>query len=213
MHSIYQRFSNISALLSTCMLTLLGAISLTSLFFSADPKGTLAISSINVHPGRNQHFHSLNQEFSFIRFNVSAGEPSSVACSLYDRLMSTPDLSPLFNWNTKQLFLYLSAEFVSANGTQNEVVIWDRIVRRKEDAVINVTSKSKYVLRDMAKTFECVVLFVKSRDTGLIRFRNVSPANYTLKYNMMPYVGLLAFGDAARTDEPVPFPATQKRVS
>ena len=64
------------------------------------------------------------------------------------------DLTPLLNWNTKQLFLYVGAEFTSADGTQNEVVIWDRIVRRKEDAVINVSTKSKYVLRNMARTFE-----------------------------------------------------------
>ncbi|EJD00644.1 signal peptidase [Fomitiporia mediterranea MF3/22] len=178
MHSIYQRFSNISALLSTCMLALFGAISISSLLFTADPKGTLSISSINVHPGRNNHFHQRNHEFSFVRFNVSA------------------DLTPLFNWNTKQLFLYIGAEFTSADGTQNEVVIWDRIVRRKEDAVINVSSKSKYVLRDMARTFE-----------------KVSPANYTLKYNVMPYIGLLTYGEAARTNEPIAFPAAQKRVT
>lgn len=36
--------------------------------------------------------------------------------------------------------------------------------------------------------------------------RNVPPAQYTLKYNVMPYVGLLAWGEAARTSEPIPFP-------
>ncbi|KAL5480218.1 SPC3 [Sanghuangporus weigelae] len=178
MYSIYQRFSNISALLSTCMLILFGAISLSSLLFTADPKGTLAITSINVHPGRNNHFHQRNHEFSFIRFNASA------------------DLTPLFNWNTKQLFLYVGAEFTSADGTRNEVVIWDRIVRRKEDAVVSVAGKSKYVLRDIARTFE-----------------GVSSANYSLKYNVMPHIGLLTYGEAARTVESIPFPAAKKRVT
>ena len=68
--------------------------------------------------------------------------------------LPNPDLTSLFNWNTKQLFLYVGAGFTSADGTQNEIVIWDRVVRRKEDAIIKVSSKSKYVLRDMARTFE-----------------------------------------------------------
>ena len=29
--------------------------------------------------------------------------------------------------------------------------------------------------------------------------RNVSPAIFSLKYNVMPYVGLLTYGEAART--------------
>ncbi|KAH8116583.1 signal peptidase [Phellopilus nigrolimitatus] len=178
MHSAYQRFNNITALLSTCLLTLVGAISLSSLLFNADPKGTLGVGNIKIYTGRNDHFRTRDHEFSFLKFNVSA------------------DLTPLFDWNTKQLFLYLGAEFTSADGTQNEVVIWDRIVRRKEDAVINVNGKSKYILRDMAKTFE-----------------HASPAHYTLKYNVMPYVGVLTYGEAARTEDPVPFPAAERRVS
>ncbi|KAI5118588.1 hypothetical protein M0805_008678 [Coniferiporia weirii] len=178
MHSLYARFNNVTALLSTCLLALVGAISVTTIFFNADPKGAVGIGNIKVYSGSNLHFRQRNHEYSFVRFNVSA------------------DLTPLFNWNTKQLFLYLEAEFTSADGTQNEVVIWDRIVRRKEDAVINVEAKSKYVLRDMAKTFE-----------------NASAAHYTLKYNVMPHVGLLTYGEAGRTEEPVPFPAAQRRVS
>ena len=36
--------------------------------------------------------------------------------------------------------------------------------------------------------------------------RNIPPAHYSLKYNVMPYVGVLTYGEAARTSEPVPFP-------
>ncbi|PAV15083.1 signal peptidase [Pyrrhoderma noxium] len=179
MFSAYQRISNLSALLSTCLLCLVGAISVSSFFFSADPKGVLSISNVNVHPSQNTHYRQRNHEYGFARFNVSA------------------DLTSLFNWNTKQLFVYVQAEYTSADGTQNEIVIWDRIVRRKEDAFIKVSNgRPKYPLRDMARTF-----------------KNASPANYTLKYNLMPHVGVLTYGEAARTVEPVPFPAAQKRVS
>lgn len=44
MHSVYARFNNISATLSTCLMVLLGAIACTSLLFTADPKGDITAS-------------------------------------------------------------------------------------------------------------------------------------------------------------------------
>ena len=73
MFSAYQRISNLSALLSTCLLCLVGAISVSSFFFSADPKGVLSISNVNVHPSQNTHYRQRNHEYGFARFNVSAG--------------------------------------------------------------------------------------------------------------------------------------------
>lgn len=34
-------------------------------------------------------------------------------------IVSLTDLTPLFNWNTKQLFLYLGAEYTNAQGVCN----------------------------------------------------------------------------------------------
>lgn len=48
--------------------------------------------------------------------------------------------------------------------------------------------------------------------TDLLICRDVEPAHFTLKYNLMPYVGALTYGEAARTEEPVPFPAVQVHV-
>lgn len=89
-----------------------------------------------------------------------------------------PDFTPLFNWNTKQLFVYLEAEYTNGQGVSNllpgsidvmpleipssnwsflevnnTVVLWDRIVQRKEDAMIDVVQKDKYKLRDLSGSF------------------------------------------------------------
>jgi signal peptidase complex subunit 3 len=48
MHSIISRVNNVSALFSSCMMGLLVAIALSSLVFTADPKGDLEIASIKV---------------------------------------------------------------------------------------------------------------------------------------------------------------------
>lgn len=103
---------------------------------------------------------------------------------------------------------------------KNEVVIWDRIVRRKEDAQLSVTGRNKYAFRELSASFKCVLrLFSLSPprsvcERGISKAmlhlcRNAPPAHYSLKYNVMPYVGVLTYGEAARTSEPVPFPERQ----
>lgn len=39
------------------------------------------------------------------------------------RFDMTSDLTPLFNWNTKQLFLYLVAEYETQNNKVNQVSV------------------------------------------------------------------------------------------
>ncbi|CAL1705929.1 unnamed protein product [Somion occarium] len=174
MHTIYSRINNTSALLSTCLMCLVGAIAVSSYFMTTDPRGTIGVASIQVFPGNARRYVNKQQDFAFLHFNVSA------------------DLTPLFNWNTKQLFLYVSAEYTNPQGIRNDVVIWDKIVRRKEDANITITSRNKYTFRELSSTF-----------------RNIPPAHYSLKYNVMPYVGILTYGEAARTKEPVSFPESR----
>ena len=64
------------------------------------------------------------------------------------------DLSPLFNWNTKQLFLYVQAEYTNTQGTKNEVVIWDTIVRSKEEARLRLNGRNKYLFRNLGSSFK-----------------------------------------------------------
>ena len=52
---------------------------------------------------------------------------------------------------------------------RNEVVFWDRIVRRKEDSVITVSDKNKYAFREMSARFKYVhVRF--SRRASMLRY-------------------------------------------
>merc|ERR1719233_2757262 len=55
------------------------------------------------------------------------------------------DLNPLFNWNVKQLFLYLTAEYETPNNKLNQVVLWDKIILRGENALLDYRSmNTKY---------------------------------------------------------------------
>ncbi|KAI0798672.1 signal peptidase 22kDa subunit [Irpex lacteus] len=178
MHSTYARINNVTAFLSSCTMALLAAIALSSLLFTADPKGEIHVSPMQIYAGNTRRYMNKKQDVAFLNFNVTA------------------DLTPLFNWNTKQLFLYVQAEYTNAQGVQNEVVIWDKIVRSKEEADLALTGRNKYLFRNLGSSF-----------------KNVKPAHFSLKYNVMPYVGLLTYGEAARTVEPVPFPEKRSEVA
>ncbi|KAJ7906326.1 signal peptidase 22kDa subunit [Mycena leptocephala] len=170
MHTLYSRINNTSALLSSCVMGLLAAIALSSMmlqFFEAPLEGgSVVVNGVKVAHGKGRQY---KYEHATVNFQIDA------------------DLSPLFNWNTKQLFLYLDAEYKNAKGVQNAVVIWDRIVRRKEDAKIHFDGRQKYTFKDV---------------TG---FRD-SSATYTLRYNLMPHVGALVYGTAGSTNGSIPFP-------
>ena len=47
---------------------------------------------------------------------------------------------------------------------QNDIVIWDKIVRSKQDAVIHIQNlRNKYGMRDYLKTFEYVLATINTQ--------------------------------------------------
>ncbi|KAL7647453.1 UNVERIFIED_CONTAM: hypothetical protein RMT77_001049 [Armadillidium vulgare] len=87
----------------------------------------------------------------------------------------TSDLEPLFNWNVKQLFLYLTAEYESKNNKLNQVVLWDKIIKRGEKALIKIKNEPlKYYFWDDGN--------------GLLGHKNVT---LYLSWNIIPNAGTL----------------------
>ncbi|CAE6360506.1 unnamed protein product [Rhizoctonia solani] len=85
---------------------------------------------------------------------------------------------------------------VQAVQFSNEVVVWDRIVRRKRDSKLMIeAARAKYPIRDPS-----------------LSFRNSSDVHFTLRYNVMPWIGVLTYGTGAKLTEPVPFAKAQSRV-
>ncbi|XP_072024564.1 signal peptidase complex subunit 3-like [Amphiura filiformis] len=93
------------------------------------------------------------------------------------------DLNPLFNWNTKQLFLYLTAEYETRNNKLNQVVLWDKIIKRGNKAKLDYKSLStKYTFFD--------------NGNGLRGNKNIT---LTLSWNVVPNAGMLpmVYGDGS----------------
>lgn len=59
------------------------------------------------------------------------------------------DLTPTFHWNIKQLFVFVVAEYESPTNPLNQVIIWDKIIKTKEEAQLKYTNEFvKYALID-----------------------------------------------------------------
>ncbi|KAK1791934.1 hypothetical protein P4O66_013192 [Electrophorus voltai] len=84
-------------------------------------------------------------------------------------------LEPIFDWNVKQLFLYLSAEYATRSNVLNQVVLWDKILLRGENTRLELKDmKSKYFFFDDGN--------------GLRANKNVT---LTLAWNVVPNAGIL----------------------
>merc|ERR1711862_653243 len=93
------------------------------------------------------------------------------------------DLSPLFNWNVKALYMYLTAEYITEANTLNEMVLWDKIILNGEKMDLDLKSaKTKYYFRNDGK--------------GLLAHKNVT---LILNWNVQPNMGDLKWQKSKST--------------
>ncbi|KAG2220024.1 hypothetical protein INT45_012200 [Circinella minor] len=87
------------------------------------------------------------------------------------------DFTPIFNWNTKQVFVTVIAEYESKTHDRNSVVLWDTIIKSKEEANLNLRNiANKYALVDVSRKW------------------SHQQANLSLHWDVTPYVGLIQGG-------------------
>ncbi|KAK9443678.1 Signal peptidase subunit family protein [Metarhizium brunneum] len=188
MHSSFTRIQNVFGFFTTVACVLAGFIAATDLLAARNPSGTLIPTNIQVVKGRPHYYSSKKEEYAIIKFSLDA------------------DLSSLFTWNTKQLFVYVTADWPSVEGQNatNSAVIWDSIITNPSaDHLQNIGPIAMKKLKRSAegKTID------PSR--GLLKLNNQRPKyqithpsgkiasvnDVTLKlhYNVQPWVGLLTW--------------------
>ena len=125
-------------------------------------------------------------------YGASNGKPKENTRISFD--LNT-DLSVLFNWNTKQVFVYLTAEYNNTEkGTLNEVTFWDGIIKDAEHAVIDLkNTRSKYSVWD----------YVGDLSGKDLQFK--------LHWNIQPHIGPLMYGVAEGNDMIVTIPEPEKK--
>ncbi|KAJ5759755.1 Signal peptidase 22kDa subunit [Penicillium odoratum] len=116
MHSSLNRAQAVFGFFTTvaCVVAAVAALS-TLLFPTTATTASVQLKNVQVAKGRPHYYSSKRSEYAQIRFDLDA------------------DLTPLFNWNTKQLFVYVYASYSSSNDQNSllpdsEAVIWDTII-------------------------------------------------------------------------------------
>lgn len=117
MHSALNRLQTTFGFFTTCAFTLAGIIAVLSLIPiplpSKQPAARITPRDVQVTKGRANYYSHRKEELAQIRFDLDA------------------DLSSLFTWNTKQLFVYVTANYPTSSGNndeQTESIIWDMII-------------------------------------------------------------------------------------
>lgn len=139
--------------------------------------------------GRPHYYSTKKEEYASIRFSLDA------------------DLSSLFTWNTKELFLYVTASWPepgSSSNFTNRAVIYDQIITSpSSDHLANLgpATKKKLLKSAAGKTID------PSR--GIIKLKNQKPKyqithpsgriaeardlRLEVHYNVQPWVGILTW--------------------
>ncbi|KAA8545089.1 hypothetical protein F0562_019873 [Nyssa sinensis] len=81
------------------------------------------------------------------------------------------NLQSLFTWNTKQVFVFLAAEYETPKNSLNQVSLWDGIIPSKEHAKFWIHTTNKYRFTDQGSN-------LRGKDFNL-----------TLHWHVMPKTG------------------------
>lgn len=158
MHSIWSRANTIFAF-SLTILTIITLLAFISSFFSQKVV-KVELSALNPRVK------------SVSDYSIEEGKSDMVMMSLNIHA----DVSPIFNWNVKQLFVYLIAEYSTMKNIVNQVVIWDKIIRRTDPkhVILEHSVNPKYYFLDDG--------------SNLLSHQNVT---LVMKWNIVPNAGYL----------------------
>ncbi|KAI9369498.1 microsomal signal peptidase subunit [Aspergillus egyptiacus] len=121
MHSALNRAQAVFGFFTTVALFVAGFAALSVLLYPTDAvTADVKLRDVKVIKGRPHYYSTKREEYAQMRFDLDA------------------DLTPLFNWNTKQLFVYVYATYSSAEQDKSDrtppsqSIIWDTIIEAPE---------------------------------------------------------------------------------
>ncbi|KAG9234676.1 microsomal signal peptidase-like protein subunit [Amylocarpus encephaloides] len=188
MHSTLVRTQNVFGFFTTVAFVVAALIAASDIVASRTPKASVVVKDVSVVMGRANYYAKKKEEFANIRFSMSA------------------DLSSLFTWNTKQVFVYVSASWPNSTSSEpsNEAVIWDTIITNPSaDHLQNIGPAAMKKLKRSAKGKPI------DPSRGKIELKNQKPKYQVsvpsgkiahtndvvleVHYNVQPWVGVLTW--------------------
>ncbi|KAJ4423802.1 hypothetical protein N0V82_001541 [Gnomoniopsis sp. IMI 355080] len=188
MYSSLVRIQNTFGFFTTVAFVVAALIAATDLLAPRAPSGFLKTTNLQVVKGRPHYYSTKKEEYAIIKFSLDA------------------DLSSLFTWNTKQVFVYVTAEWPAKDGSNatNQAVIWDNIITapssdylgnygpatlkklRKSAAGKPIDpSRGKLSIKNQRPKYQITHPSGKIGETDNVQLR--------LHYNVQPWVGALTW--------------------
>uniref|UniRef100_A0A7N0ZU04 Signal peptidase complex subunit 3 n=1 Tax=Kalanchoe fedtschenkoi TaxID=63787 RepID=A0A7N0ZU04_KALFE len=147
MHSFLYRLNALLTFSLIILALICGMASFSDNFNTPSPSVDLKV--LNVNWFHKQHG---NDEVS-LTFSVEA------------------DLQSLFTWNTKQIFVFVAAEYETPKNALNQISLWDGIIPSKDSAKFSIQVSNKYRFTDQGSNLRG------------------KPFNLTLHWHVMPKTG------------------------
>ncbi|KAI1126360.1 signal peptidase subunit [Nemania abortiva] len=197
MYNSLTRIQNVFGFFTTVAFVVGAIIAASDFTAPRTPSATIKPTNVQVVKGRPHYYSSKKEEYAIIKFSLDA------------------DLSSLFTWNTKQLFVYVTAEWPAppsgagvgaADGTNqtNKAVIWDTIITSpSSDHLANIgpatlkklrksaagksidPSRGKLSLKNQRPKYQI------THPTGKVA--NTEDVTLHVHYNVQPWVGMLTW--------------------
>ncbi|OQO13898.1 hypothetical protein B0A48_00773 [Cryoendolithus antarcticus] len=208
MHSTFVRIQNVFGLFTSVAFAVAAAIAFSVVLSPQSPKAKLELRNVQVVKGRPHYYSTKREEYANVRFDLDA------------------DLSTLFNWNTKQIFLYITASYPSPSSTSDtttapdsEAIIWDAIIPSlsapwHQNTYIHPTSKPPTSQKKRTALKSLSSAFPAGTQPGIVRLKDQKPkyqitdtcgkiaevgnATLTLKWNVQPWVGALVWSNKVK---------------
>ncbi|KAI1283641.1 signal peptidase subunit [Xylaria sp. FL0933] len=193
MHNSLTRIQSVFGFFTTVAFVVGAIIAASDFAAPRTPSASIKPTNVQVVKGRPHYYSSKKEEYAIIKFSLDA------------------DLSSLFTWNTKQLFVYVTAEWpappqgvADVTNQTNKAVIWDTIITSpSSDHLANIGPATLKKLRKSAagKTVDPSrgKLSLKNQrpkyqithPTGKVA--NTDDVTLHVHYNVQPWVGMLTW--------------------
>ncbi|KAL9040837.1 MAG: hypothetical protein Q9180_001665 [Flavoplaca navasiana] len=112
MHSALVRVQNVFGFFTTVAFITAIVVALSVTVIPQAPSASIDLRNVQVVKGRPHYHAPKREEYAHIKFDLDA------------------DLTSLFNWNTKQLFVWITATYPSRTASEppSQAIIWDAII-------------------------------------------------------------------------------------
>ncbi|KAF2403260.1 signal peptidase 22 kDa subunit [Trichodelitschia bisporula] len=173
MHSATVRIQNVFGFFTTVATVVAVIIALSAFTSPQAPSASLKLRNVQVAKGRPHYYSVKREEYAHVRFDLDA------------------DISSLFNWNTKQVFLYIVATYPSSKASEppTQAIVWDAIL----PSALAPWHQNQYIhphpapLKNGKRVRTSSPSYSRSKRPGIIKLSNQKP-----KYQITDHTGLIA---------------------